>query len=315
MWTTLLAISTLTLATPTERERPTGVGAMSRLVQKTLAEAKGPATPPLPPPPAPATLPLVQGMAPLPQLPARERARYTISYGLLGDVGSVEIELDGRKASGRGAGSVFGMAELERTLESALDPTTLVPQRWTSTKTSADRSITDVATRVDPGVVSLLRKRTDRADDARTLATGTAVLDPLSFLAALRLRPPAEGAVYLVLDGRALWRMTVKGVERGPLVARVPRAGNGVTFHTEARPVTWEGFADEDRPTRNFALTLTDDAYRTPWLLRMNVGLADVEVRLVDVDRPSTPVAKHAGFQAIVRKVLRLWRPASARQS
>jgi len=124
-----------------------------------------------------------------------------------------------------------------------------------------------------------------------TATLAAPLLDPLGFLLRLRVELPGAGArarpqILYVLDGQALWRVTITNAGRGPapegIVADVPT----LRLEVEAEPIRWDGVADVgERAHRSLKLWLSDDAARVPLRLEVPVGIANVVVALTDIDR------------------------------
>jgi hypothetical protein len=100
--------------------------------------------------------------------------------------------------------------------------------------------------------------------------------------------PPQPGGprqTLYVLDGQALWRVTVGSAGR----ARLPDAAAGpmaLRLEAEADPIRYDGVLDEaDRTRRRFVLWLADDPSHLPLRLEMPIGIGDLVVALVEIER------------------------------
>src|SRR5438045_4947671 len=118
--------------------------------------AIAPPLPPAPPPPPPAVPAL---------LTRQERAQYRLAFGILGQLGELTINVSpalGGDASAhlaaRAHGSLFGLEETKKGLDTDLDPRSLAAQRWTSFRASGGTTVTDFAQQPAPGSVALLRR-------------------------------------------------------------------------------------------------------------------------------------------------------------
>lgn len=244
------------------------------------------------PPPPPVAIP--------PALAERERTRYRLEYGPL-SVGELTIAIGGAgpgaktvRAGGRGAGAVLGLGRMSNSISTDFDLERLDARRWNNAREDGERSLTDSAEQPAPGQVTGARFRTrPHVRQTPIQATFTApVLDPLSFLLRLRAAPPAFGSpqVLYVLDGQALWRVTLRNAGRAPL----PEGAVSVsTFRLDgqADPIHWDGSADEDasRHRRSFSVWLSDDANKVPLRLEMPLGPSALVVALTQISR--RPVA------------------------
>jgi hypothetical protein len=249
------------------------------------SEAALPAAAPLPPPP-PAPAPA--------SVAAREHTRYDVHYGPL-TIGEIHLTVNGAApgarrvaAGGRGAGGLLGLGHAENFVATEFDLTRLDSRRWVSGR-KGKRTLNDHVDQAAPGQVAFAR---DLLDKARTVVrTGATLpgplLDPLGFLLRLRVAPPgAAPQILYVLDGQALWRVTVKNAGRAPFPEpglRVPT----LRFDAEAEPIRYDGVSDvsDDRKHRSFSLWLSDDAARVPLRLEMPVGVSDVVVKLAEIRR------------------------------
>jgi hypothetical protein len=237
--------------------------------------------PPAPPPPA---APAPPRPAPLPlPLSRLEHAQYRIGYGLLGNLGDIDLSLvpsngggEAVRLVGAGRGSLLGLGQTEKRIESEVDPRSLGAQRWTTFRSSGGKVVTDFATQAEPGKVALLRRRPGKPDRPDLLKRTTPVLDPLTFLLRLRIAPPRVTESYEVLDGQGLWVITMHEAE--PVAEGTGRA---LRLRGRASPIYWDGSADDERSSHNFTLWLTDDAYRTPLRLVMPMGPGEVRAELV----------------------------------
>src|SRR2546421_176966 len=131
--------------------------------------------PPPPPPPAPAATPLTRD----------EHAEYRISFGILGKLGQLDIDVaPGEPAhlQGRAHGSLLGLGETLKGLDTDLDPRSLVARRWTDFRRSGGKTVTDIAQQGTPGTVTIVRRRPDKPERSDLLRRAGALLDPLTFL-------------------------------------------------------------------------------------------------------------------------------------
>ncbi len=231
--------------------------------------------------------------APEPETPApvalpNETATYRVTYGILGQVAEATVSFAPAagsatplvRAVGTGAGAVLGFGKMSKRIESEFDARALGPTRWTSTRWSDGKTTIDIAEQVQPGAVSLVRKRQGQPDQAAAFSRGAIVLDPLGLLLRIRLAVPTARTVYEVLDGRGLWLITL-----------APAAGPGVQpllrLDGQADPVYWDGLPDKKRTARRFSLYLSNDARRIPVRLVVPFGIGEVRVDIVALTRPA----------------------------
>lgn len=263
--------------------------------------------PPAPPPaaPPPATPPVI----------TRERARYEITYGLLGRVGEVTMETVRERSAtaetvrshGSGRGAWLGFGAMEKTLESEFDPRLGHARRWTIVRRTSGKTVVDIAVQAERGRVALLRKRPDepgRGDDAREMVNARPLLDPGSFLADLRAAPPQTRREYLVLDGRALWNIVVEPAVAAPLPGSATRPTLRLTG--EAQPLNWDGQPETgtDRSARAFTVWLDLTAGHTPLRLETPVGPGTVVVTLVGYEGGTGVAAAPATRRVIARDIV-----------
>ncbi len=241
-------------------------------------------------------LPATAPSAPPSPLAREERATYRIDFGVLGQVGEIKLglmpALDAADKTlrlwGRGGGSILGLVEAEKHIETQFDLAAARPRSWTSVRVQSGKTITDRARQDQPGSVALLRQRSDRPDEKDTFTRKEPLLDPLGFLLRLRLDPPRTPRSYEVLDGRALWIITVAPATSADAPDQ-PGSGPTLRLEGQAKPIYWDGDVDPDRPTRTFTLVLADDPYRTPLRLVMPLGIGEVRAELSALSRhPAT---------------------------
>jgi hypothetical protein len=247
------------------------------------------ALPPLPPEedvPAPALPPAPP--APAPPRATEEASRYKVRYGLFGELGQVQITFtypgvptDNVRAVGEGSGSLLGMGEYLKRVETELDPRALASRRWTTSRVQSGKTTTDSVEQARPGSIQLVRRRTGKPDEGWRFDRQQVVLDPLAFLYRLRTRPPRARELFEVLDGRALWLITVE-----PGTATTLDGRNALVYRGRANPVFWDGQPDKERTARSFTLWLENDRFRTPLRLVMPLAVGEVRVDLAQVDRP-----------------------------
>jgi hypothetical protein len=265
---------------------PSGVQVQAALPQP-VAQLQPPPPPPPPPPPAkPVARP-----APVPALALEERAQYRINFGILGQLGALNLNLTPNQQGtfvqllGQVKASLFGLGETEKRIVSEFDPSSQGARRWTSLRLTSGKSVTDFARQTSPGTVALIRRRPGKPDQPETLVRKAAVMDPLTFVLRLRLSPPRATQVYEVLDGHGLWLLTIS-----PATSVTGDFGRALRLAGKANPVFWDGSRDEDRPIRSFTVWLSDDQYHIPLRLVMPLSVGEVRADLVTVTR-NAPLA------------------------
>ena len=277
------------------------------------------------PEPAPPSPPAAAAPAPAPAAPPlpapmqrQERARYSIGYGLLGTVAEITLEsLPGAKGAptvlltGKGSGSILGLGHTEKAIETEFNTRTLDPRRWKNHRKQGGKVITDFATQEPPGKVALVRQRPDKPETRDVLERKSAVLDPLAFLARLRIAPPTGAPqTFEVLDGRGLWFITINPATRTSLAVAT---GNGAApaptaalkLDGRAQPVYWDGDIDHERQARAFTIWLSDDVFHTPLRLAMPYGIGEVRVELVSLSRALPPGVR--GFPPLSLRAISRW--------
>lgn len=237
----------------------------------------------------------------------KEATRYRVSLGGVGALGELRVSFappapDGRvRAVGEGKGSLFGLGTFMRKVESEFDPLKADSHRWTSTRVQDGKTTVDHVHQHVPGVLEMVRQRPGRADHAATVARQRAVLDPVGFLLRVRVAPPtSRPEVYELLDGRALWLVTLSPGRPSTLGGAVPT--RTLRIEGKAEPILWDGTPDEDRTARKFVMHLSADGYRTPLRLELPIGPSQVRVELVSLERPGH---RSESFLAFPGKALR----------
>jgi hypothetical protein len=255
-----------------------------------------PLPPPPPPPPAPPLAPIAS------PLTRDEHAQYRISFGILGKLGQLDISVvpgEVARLQGRAHGSLLGIGETLKGLDTELDPRALVGRRWTDFRRSGGKTVTDIAQQGTYGTVAILRRRTDKPERSDVLRRGGAVLDPLTFLMQVRVKPPAAPHTYEVLDGQALWQIDLRPARLVPDGQRRALRVEGL-----ARPVLWDGRVDDDRSNHAFSLWLSDDAFHTPLRVVMPLAVGEVRAELVALTRTE---ASRAAPRLLTRGPLLRW--------
>jgi hypothetical protein len=238
---------------------------------------------------------------PPPPLAQREKTRYRIAYGGL-DVGELSLSIGGAApgttvvhAAGQGAGSVLGIGRYENQIDVDFDLSRLDSLRWVNARTWGNRSTRDRGEQRTRGEVRGVRETLGQPGPGVPLEARLAgpLLDPIGFVLRLRAATPAAGAaaeVLYVLDGQALWRLSVSNRGREALPEGTVRASL-VRVQVEAEPIRYDGASDAgtDRHHRSISIWLSDDANRVPVRLSVGVGVGDLVASLVEIDRRAPP--------------------------
>jgi hypothetical protein len=225
---------------------------------------------------------------------ARETTRYTVAYGPL-TIGEIRLQVAGAgpgaatvAAGGRGEGGLLGLGRIQNVVATQFDLARLDSRRWVDGRTG-DRALNDHVDQAAPGQVAFARERLDPAGPVLRSAAMLPgpLLDPLGFLLRLRVAPPgATPQILYVLDGQALWRVTVTNAGRAPFPEpglRVPT----LRLDAQAEPIRYDGSVstDPERRHRSFSLWLSDDGPRVPLRVEMPLGLSTVVVSLAEISR------------------------------
>jgi hypothetical protein len=242
----------------------------------------------------PVAAPVVTRPVP-PALAQAEHARYRIDYGVI-EIGELEVAIAAAvpgsvlvHADGHGTGGVLGLGHMENRIATDFDLARLESRRWDNARSGGEGDLRDLGTQSGAGHVDFVREHPGRpgAPELASATLAAPLLDPLGFLLRLRVEPPVAGPQILyVMDGQALWRVTIASAGRvapPENAAPVPM----VRLDAEAEPILWNGAPDAggDRKHRSFKLWLSDDAARVPLRLEMPVGIADVVVALTEISR------------------------------
>jgi hypothetical protein len=233
----------------------------------------------------------------------REEARYSVTYGLIGSIGELRLSIDDEhpegtrrlvKVAGQGQGSILGLGRSEKRIDGEFDPAALSSRRWTMARSGGD-AVIDTVEQAQAGVLNMTRHKAGAPSASRTASFATPTLDPVGLLMRLRAAPPdAEHPLVLqLLDGQALWRVTLTWVGRQPVpLPHDAQPSVGLRIDGRADPIYYDGRDADDRPRRRFAVWLSDDSAHVPLRLTMPIGPADVVVQLIEATRrPRATVA------------------------
>ena len=240
-------------------------------------------------------LPRLPPPAPLPApLSMREEARYAVSYGIIGGIGTLHLSIEGERAdgprrlitlAGQGQGGVLGLGRSDKSVSNEFDPAALTSRRWSMARTGGD-TVTDVVEQPNAGVLNMVRQRPGAAPAPLQATFSLPALDPVGLVMRVRVAPPSADhpLQVLLLDGQALWRVTLTWAGRQPLPDSERRV-SALRVEGRADPIYYNGSDAPDRPRRTFTLWLSDDDARVPLRMTMPMGIGDVVVQLVQATR------------------------------
>ncbi len=220
-------------------------------------------------------------------LPGPETARYSVRYGLLGQVAAATIsvktgpqpERRTLHATGQGSGAVLGFGQTEKRIESEFDLQTLISTRWTATRNNDKGTVTDIVEQRERGKISLVRKRPGRPDQTESFTRPTAVLDPLGLLLRIRFGPMSAPSSFEILDGRALWVVRFSSIQ---LTNETPPT---LRLNGHVEPIFRDGSPDKERTGRDFSLFLSNDSARTPIRLVVPFGLGHARAEIIQLSK------------------------------
>jgi hypothetical protein len=288
---------------------PEELGQLERVVPPAPVAAVVPATAAAAAPAPKASLPAAPPRAPARSGAAtgatrgsQESSLYRVAYGMLGQLGQIQIAFttlgNQVRAQGLGTGSLFGIGNYEKRIESHLDTRGRTASRWISYRLQGGKAVIDTVAQHRPGTLAVHRQRTGRPDEEHQLARTQPVMDPLTFLYNLRLDPPRAPRSFEVLDGRALWQIAVEPATTGTLDRRRP----ALLVRGRATPIDWDGKPDAERTARSFTIWLDTDSGRTPLRLVMPLAVGEVRVELAGtIVRPTTATARASESLKLVR--------------
>lgn len=222
---------------------------------------------------------------------AAESARYVIKHAVVGELGEVVLRLTPVggagwrtvwEGQGHGFASLFGIGE-SSTFRSRFDVGTGLSTAWSINRNTGSATILDECQQRAPGEILSHRVHSQKPEDRSTLRAGGPTTDLLGFLLRLRTRPPTTPETVMVLDGRALWRVTVKpGVADTAKVAQQPFAA--LRYDLQAEPLDWHLAPSKTRKRQDLTVWLANDRVRTPLALVAQSALGNVRIE-ADIDR------------------------------
>jgi hypothetical protein len=234
---------------------------------------------------------------PLAACVSSETSSYRISMGILGTIAELTLQIvpeslpsahatlfpSSLRAVAQGGGSVFGMGKTDQRIESELDARQLTTRRWKNVRSNGHGVTTDTGEQPQPGTVALLRKRSNEADRAESFTRTQPIFDPVGFLLHLRVALPTKPTTYEVLDGRALWLVLASPARVGPDTQDMWRVDG------KLEPIFWDGKPDGERARYAFSMFFTRDRFHSLTKVVAPLGLGEIKVDLVRLDR-STPM-------------------------
>ena len=232
-----------------------------------------------------------------------ERGHYRIRHGLVGDVGEVELRLSQLPSAnnqalwlgeGNAFGSFLGIGE-SSTFRSQFDAVTGLSTTWSLKRDTGSATISDESVQASPGVVQTHRIHSKKPEDWSTLNAGAGTIDPFGLLMRLRTRPPVSGPDELmVLDGRALWKVTVS-----PGQATTVMVGGqsiaALRYALRSDPLDWQRAPSKTRVTQKLVVWLTNTVTRTPLALEAQTSLGNIRIEVVGTVASSVASLPPAG--------------------
>ncbi|MDX2022932.1 MAG: DUF3108 domain-containing protein [Deltaproteobacteria bacterium] len=237
---------------------------------------------------APGALPSTPLLGPV----AAESARYVITHGVVGELGEVVLQLTPHgpvgqpttwEGQGHGFASLFGIGE-SSTFRSRFDVGRGVSTTWSVNRNTGSALILDECQQRTPGEIASHRVHSQKPEDWSTLHSRAPTTDLLGFLLRLRTRPPTAPEAVMVMDGRALWKVTVKpGTADTVQVAQQPHAA--LRYQLAAEPLDWHLAPSKTRHRQQLTVWLANDRARTPLALEANSTLGNVRIEVDESPR------------------------------
>ena len=216
---------------------------------------------------------------------APEAARYVIMHGLVGELGEVVLRLQPQgpvgprtiwEGQGHGTASLFGVGE-SSSFRSRFDAGSGLSTAWSIHRNTGTATILDECQQRTAGEISNHRVHSQKPEEWSTLHARAPTTDLMGFLLRLRTRPPVAPESVMVLDGRALWRVTVApGVVDTVSVAKRPHAA--LRFVLRAEPLDWLLAPSKTRKRQDLTVWLANDRTRTPLALVAQSSLGNVRI-------------------------------------
>jgi hypothetical protein len=132
--------------------------------------------------------------------------------------------------------------------------------RWSRVRQGDGKRLTETVLQPTPGVIELYQGSVDGTARTGRLITGQSVLDPMSFIWAVRRWLPRAAERYLVLAGRDLFEIQVTRTG-------TKRADDGrsvVALEATVRPFSTKPGDAADDSAQTLTIWLTDDSAHTP---------------------------------------------------
>lgn len=220
-----------------------------------------------------------------------EQARYRIRHAVVGDLGEVALQVSPQPSAnnqpfwlgvGHAEGSFLGIGE-RSTFRSEFNAATSLSTTWSLKRDTGSAHISDDCTQSSPGVVSSHRIHSKKGEDTSTLHASGGVVDPFGFLLRLRTRPPKTAETVLVLDGRALWKVTLTETTT-QVVSVGGQPHEALRYALRSDPIDWHGAPSKTRKRHNVVIWLSTTPVRTPLALQADSPLGNV---FIDLDTSS----------------------------
>lgn len=216
-----------------------------------------------------------------------ESAHYTIRHAIVGELGQIALRLSPVlpqqqqtqwQGEGSASGSFLGIGE-SSTFVSQFNAITGLSTKWTIKRDIGSAVISDDCEQAEPGVVATHRIHSKKPENWQTLNAGAETTDPFGFLMRLRIHPPTVKSAVMVLDGRALWKVTTQPGQ----VESISVAGqqtSALRFELRSDPLDWHRNPSKTRTTQHLTIWLANTPTRTPLALKAESPLGNVRIEV-----------------------------------
>jgi hypothetical protein len=216
---------------------------------------------------------------------AAESSQYIIRHDILGELGAVSLRVSPQKdtsnqltwtGEGSAFGSFLGIGE-SSTFVSQFNALTGLSTKWKINRDIGSAVISDDCEQVQAGIIATHRVHSKKPEDWSTLHAGADTTDPFGFLMRLRIRPPSSPTVVMVLDGRALWKVTVQPAKTVSLDVGGEKTA-ALRFDLRSDPLDWRGAPSKTRTTQHLVIWLANTTLRTPLALEAASPIGNVHI-------------------------------------
>lgn len=222
-----------------------------------------------------------------------ENSHYTIRHAIVGELGQVALRLTPMPAlnnqpqwqgDGSANGSFLGIGE-SSTFVSQFNAITGLSTKWTIKRDIGSAIISDDCEQTEPGVVATHRVHSEKPETWQTLNAGAETTDPFGFLMRLRMHPPTTIATVMVLDGRALWKVTTRPGQ-AEQISISGQQTSALRFELVSDPLDWHREPSKTRTTQHIVIWLANNPTRTPLALQAESPLGNVRIEVNSQDSP-----------------------------